>query len=279
MEDTLNIVTDDDNTPVKKNASDELLKWAWEEEFVEIMVEMNPLMIMSYHPPTAEWENLCATGGTSKILYLRKDHDTVRDLKIFISAYCAIDIAVENMVLTMTKKETKDHNDGSRKNISIKLSNDNQIVGLNEFVENGQLIIWVSKNCDMNLWDYWRYKVQNSEDEEERMMNKKSFDDTRMIVEDEWVDFVRMNLTTINGMFQNIEHCCRLMEERNERSRTFRCAQTKVEHIAQCRRRYENLLCKVLRRRSNETIAVGLERKAGLNRAYFQDFNLNPRVL
>jgi hypothetical protein len=253
----LRVVTDDDDTPKKKTI----------DPFLKVKFDVDPFC--SYCPSSGRWRwnELLGVNRCNQI-YLRRDKDTVRSLKIFISACFTVDIAVDNLKLRIVEETPA----GSGKYVPHELNDDNTILGLHSAVKQNEVWIWVSKKIDMRMWHVLEYKIDHSETTEELKNNNIIMEKTMLLVEDKWLIFVKDHLDIINDIFE-FDLLVWLegggKEKYMNEERTY-INKTIVEQLEQRQDRFERLRINIIRRRvCDETPAIRSEREELLNELYF----------
>jgi hypothetical protein len=173
---SLRVVTDDDETPKKNQQID---------PFVEVRFRLDPYEHY-YLPDENRWLELLGYGTTWNKIFLRRDKDTVHNLKILLSATFVVDVAVENIQLQILQENMP----GTGNYIPCHLNDDNIILGLHQAVKDCVVWIWVSKKTDMKMWSVLEHKIDDSTNKMERLWHKDILDDAMKWVEDNWLIFV-----------------------------------------------------------------------------------------
>jgi hypothetical protein len=188
MEESFAVVTDDDNTPIKKIGAEE-----------NFLAEMDGFLVLdvmfdpdkTYNPPAYDFvKDLCARGDyySCNRFYLPVATADVRMVKIVVSACFAMDLATDNMKLRVRRRLQFAEN-SKRKYEFVDLYDDNQKLGEHPYLKNNQLFICVSKKFDRDVWE-WYFPVDDADD----------YEDAKMLLEDEWLVFVTQNWKTIDNI-------------------------------------------------------------------------------
>jgi hypothetical protein len=141
------------------------------EPFVEVILDIE--QFCTYYIPLDKremWKVLMDAWKVNK-LYLRRDKDTVRTLKILLLACFTVDIAIENIKLSILKETIP----GSNNYLPCRLEDDDTVVGLHHAVKDNRVWIVYSKKRDMEMWSVLDHKIAYSESEEERLFNEISW--------------------------------------------------------------------------------------------------------
>jgi hypothetical protein len=259
MEESLRVVTDDDETPEKTKRR--------EPAFVEIKLDVDPFC--RYYPPSDRdaWKDLRGRPKCNK-LYLRRDVDTVETLKIFISACFIVDVAVSNIKLRIVEETFA----GSKAYRPWELNDDNTILGLHQAVKDNKLWIWVSKKVDMRMWHVLEYKVDNSITIE-KLEHERILSEAIAEVEDKWLMFVSQNLEKIKSVLEFTLWVWWTEGEREamfKRGKLSRDDKKIIEQLEERSVRFDRLRNYVLQRRVlDETESMRLSRKECLHELYY----------
>jgi hypothetical protein len=188
MDESIKAVTPDQNITQEKGKEIE--------PFVEVILYIE--QFCTYYIPLDKrdmWKVLMDAWKCNKI-YLRRDKDTVRTLKILLSACFTVDIAIENIKLSILKETIP----GSNNYLPCTLEDDDTVVGLHHAVKNNRAWIVYSKKWDMEMWSVLDHKIAYSESKEERLFNENIMEDALMVVEDKWLVYVSQKLEIINDV-------------------------------------------------------------------------------
>jgi hypothetical protein len=107
------------------------------------------------------WKVLMDAWKCNKI-YLQRDMDTVRTLKILLSACFTVEIAIENIKLSILKETIP----GSNNYLPCTLEDDDTVVRLHHAVKDNRVWIWYSKKMDMQMWSILDHKIAYSKSKE-----------------------------------------------------------------------------------------------------------------
>jgi hypothetical protein len=144
------------------------------------------------------WRELFGGEGNDDILYLRREKDTVRTLKIVLSACFMVDVAADNIELRVLQENIP----GSGYHFPVTLIEDDAVLGLHPAVKENMVWIWVSKKVDYDMWNFLEHKIDRSISRKERLDHEEIMIDTMLLVEDNWLKFVLRNFEVITDILE-----------------------------------------------------------------------------
>jgi Zn-finger protein len=238
------------------------------EPFVEVILDIEPFC--SYYIPLDKrdmWKGLMDVWKCNKI-YLRRDRDTVRTLKILLSACFTVDIAIENIHLRILKETIA----GSNNYFPCTLEDDNTVLGLHHAVKDNRVWIWYSKKRDMQMWSVLDHKIAYSKSKEETLFNENIMEDTMKVVEDKWLIFVSQNLEII---YEVLDYTLLVWFEGGEKEKLLMRGDSTtnintIEQLEERRTRFDRLQMAIMKRRVlDETPMMRYEREDRLHELYY----------
>jgi len=238
------------------------------EPFVEVILNIE--QFCTYYIPLDKrdvWKVLMDAWKCNKI-YLRRDKDTVRTLKILLSACFTVDIAIENIKLSILKETIP----GSNNYLPCTLEDDDTVVGLHHAVQNNRAWIVYSKKRDMEMWSVLDHKIAYSESEEERLFNENIMEDALMVVEDKWLVFVSQYLEII---YEVLDYTLSVWFEGGEKEKLLMRGDSAtnidtIKPLEERRNRFDRLQMAIMNRRVvDETPMIRYEREDRLHELFY----------
>lgn len=210
----------------------------------------------------------------------KKTTDTVKKLKIFLSATFTIDISVGNMNLRAVYETN--NADGSRKYIPWQLDDDDEIVGLHDCVENNKLLIWVSKKINRNLWHWlenrWEQEIQGKDNRRAaaELEEGEMIEEAARVIEWEWLKFVRRKSEDIDDVFNFTENVWKNQDEKEKCTVEYGTSthfSTTVRQIEGRKRLFERFRMNIYLRYWDETDELRYGRWYRFNELFLEGYN------
>jgi hypothetical protein len=168
----------------------------------------------------------------------------VGELKTFLSACFAIDIAPWNMKLRICRQLHVTEN-GKKIFEHVEINDPEEILGYHRCVgKSKMLLIWVSKKDDRDMWHLFHDATECGKLKMKVLMDDNDYEDAEKLLMDSWYDFVCAEMKTINTYLDYNEQ---VWYECGEKEKFMQLYQNKpfykasVEHVEERQEKFDLL--------------------------------------